>query len=90
MREQDGKVATIPARIENVLKLPRRTCLRNGSLLVETVEHCMAALSGMGIDNATVRVSGAGNAHASSSRPMKIARASIRMMSSTLRLAGTW
>jgi len=58
VREQDGKAAAISARIENVLKLPRRTCLRNGSLLVETIEHCMAALSGMGIDNATVRVSG--------------------------------
>jgi UDP-3-O-[3-hydroxymyristoyl] N-acetylglucosamine deacetylase/3-hydroxyacyl-[acyl-carrier-protein] dehydratase len=58
VREQDDKVATIPALIENVLKRPRRTCLRNGTLLVETVEHCMAALSGMGIDNAVVKVSG--------------------------------
>jgi UDP-3-O-[3-hydroxymyristoyl] N-acetylglucosamine deacetylase/3-hydroxyacyl-[acyl-carrier-protein] dehydratase len=58
IREQDGKTAVIPARIENVLRLPRRTCLKNGTLRVETIEHCMAALSGMGIDNATVRVSG--------------------------------
>jgi UDP-3-O-[3-hydroxymyristoyl] N-acetylglucosamine deacetylase/3-hydroxyacyl-[acyl-carrier-protein] dehydratase len=58
VREQDGKVATIPAVVHNVLKRPRRTCLRNGTLFVETVEHCMAALSGMGIDNAIVRVSG--------------------------------
>lgn len=58
VREQDGKVATIAARIENVLKRPRRTCLRNGTLFVETIEHCMAALSGMGIDNAIVRISG--------------------------------
>lgn len=58
VREQDGKVATIGARIDNVLKRPRRTCLKNGTLLVETVEHCMAALSGMGIDNAIVKVSG--------------------------------
>jgi UDP-3-O-[3-hydroxymyristoyl] N-acetylglucosamine deacetylase/3-hydroxyacyl-[acyl-carrier-protein] dehydratase len=58
IREQDGKVANIAARVENVLKRPRRTCLRNGTLLVETVEHCMAALSGMGIDNAIVRVAG--------------------------------
>jgi UDP-3-O-[3-hydroxymyristoyl] N-acetylglucosamine deacetylase/3-hydroxyacyl-[acyl-carrier-protein] dehydratase len=61
VREQDGKIATIPARIENVLRRPRRTCLRNGTLFVETIEHCMAALSGMGIDNAIVKVSG-GNA----------------------------
>ncbi len=58
IREQDGKIANIQARIENVLKRPRRTCLRNGSLFVETIEHCMAALSGLEIDNATVRVSG--------------------------------
>src|SRR5688572_27874724 len=60
IREQDGKVATIPALVENILKRPRRTCLRNGTLFVETIEHCMAALCGMGIDNAIVRVSGGG------------------------------
>jgi UDP-3-O-[3-hydroxymyristoyl] N-acetylglucosamine deacetylase/3-hydroxyacyl-[acyl-carrier-protein] dehydratase len=58
VREQDGKVATIPALVANVLKKPRRTCLRNGTLFVETIEHCMAALSGMGIDNAYVKISG--------------------------------
>jgi UDP-3-O-[3-hydroxymyristoyl] N-acetylglucosamine deacetylase/3-hydroxyacyl-[acyl-carrier-protein] dehydratase len=58
IREQDGKVATIQALVANVMNRPRRTCLRNGTLLVETVEHCMAALAGMGVDNAVVRVSG--------------------------------
>src|SRR5215211_4093104 len=58
VREQDGKTATIPALVQNVLKRPRRTCLRNGTLFVETVEHCMAALAGLGVDNAVVRVSG--------------------------------
>ena len=58
VREQDGKVASIPALVGNVLKRPRRTCLRNGTLFVETVEHCMAALAGLGVDNAVVRVSG--------------------------------
>ncbi|MGA2583077.1 MAG: UDP-3-O-acyl-N-acetylglucosamine deacetylase, partial [Tepidisphaeraceae bacterium] len=58
IRDQDGKVASISAMIQNVLKRPRRTCLKNGTLLVETVEHCMAALSGMGVDNAVVRVKG--------------------------------
>jgi UDP-3-O-[3-hydroxymyristoyl] N-acetylglucosamine deacetylase / 3-hydroxyacyl-[acyl-carrier-protein] dehydratase len=58
VREQEGKVATIPAVVENLLKRPRRTCLKNGTLFVETIEHCMAALHGMGIDNAVVRVSG--------------------------------
>jgi UDP-3-O-[3-hydroxymyristoyl] N-acetylglucosamine deacetylase/3-hydroxyacyl-[acyl-carrier-protein] dehydratase len=58
IREQDGKTAVIPALVQNVLNRPRRTCLRNGTLFVETVEHCMAALAGMAIDNAVVRVSG--------------------------------
>ena len=58
IREQDGKVANIQARLANLLKRPRRTCLRNGTLFVETIEHCMAALSGLEIDNAIVRVAG--------------------------------
>jgi UDP-3-O-[3-hydroxymyristoyl] N-acetylglucosamine deacetylase/3-hydroxyacyl-[acyl-carrier-protein] dehydratase len=58
VREQDGKVATIPALVSNVLNRPRRTCLRNGTLFVETVEHCLAALTGMGVNNAVVTVSG--------------------------------
>jgi UDP-3-O-[3-hydroxymyristoyl] N-acetylglucosamine deacetylase/3-hydroxyacyl-[acyl-carrier-protein] dehydratase len=58
VREQDGKVAVIPAVVENVMRRPRRTCLKNGTLFVETIEHCMAALAGMGVDNAVVRVSG--------------------------------
>jgi len=58
VREQDARIATIQANISNVLKRPRRTCLRNGSLYVETVEHCLAALSGMGISNAVVKLTG--------------------------------
>src|SRR2546430_14906255 len=58
IREQGDHEARIPALVQNVLKRPRRTCLRNGSLHVETVEHCMAALSGLGIDNAEVRITG--------------------------------
>src|SRR6476646_3597891 len=58
VRDQDGKTAHIPALVANVLKRPRRTCLKNGTLFVETIEHCMAALSGMGVDNAIVKVSG--------------------------------
>jgi UDP-3-O-[3-hydroxymyristoyl] N-acetylglucosamine deacetylase/3-hydroxyacyl-[acyl-carrier-protein] dehydratase len=58
LREQGEYVASIPAVVQNVLKRPRHTCLRNGTLHVETVEHCMAALRGLGIDNAVVKVSG--------------------------------
>jgi UDP-3-O-[3-hydroxymyristoyl] N-acetylglucosamine deacetylase/3-hydroxyacyl-[acyl-carrier-protein] dehydratase len=58
VREQDGKTAAIPAIVHNVLKRPRRTVLKNGTLFVETVEHCMAALAGLGVSNAVVKVSG--------------------------------
>ena len=58
IREQDGRRAPIPATVHHVLKRPRRTCLHNGTMSVETVEHVMAALSGMGINNITITVSG--------------------------------
>jgi UDP-3-O-[3-hydroxymyristoyl] N-acetylglucosamine deacetylase/3-hydroxyacyl-[acyl-carrier-protein] dehydratase len=58
VREQDSRTAHIPGHVGNVLKRPRRTCLRNGSLHVETVEHCLAALSGLGISNAVVKLRG--------------------------------
>ncbi len=58
IREQGGHVARIQALVQNVLKRPRRTCLRNGTLYVETIEHCMAALAGTGVTNAVIRISG--------------------------------
>src|SRR5881398_2793693 len=58
IREQGDHEARIPALVANVLKRPRRTCLRNGTLHIETVEHCLAALCGLEIDNATVRLTG--------------------------------
>lgn len=56
VRRLGEKVATIPALVQNVIKRPRRTCLKNGTLHIETVEHCLAALTGLGITNATVTV----------------------------------
>ncbi len=58
IREQDGRRAPIPATVHHVLKRPRRTCLHNGTLCVETVEHLMSALHGMGINNLTITVRG--------------------------------
>lgn len=58
IRQLGEKVATIPALVQNVLKRPRRTCLKNGTLHIETVEHCLAALTGLGVTNATVTLSG--------------------------------
>ncbi|HVJ85650.1 MAG TPA: UDP-3-O-acyl-N-acetylglucosamine deacetylase [Caulifigura sp.] len=46
----------IPARTESVARIPRRTGLTDGHSTVETVEHAMAALAGLGIDNCLVEL----------------------------------
>ena len=46
----------IPARAEYRTEIPRRTSLQVGDASVEMVEHIMAALSGMQIDNCEVWV----------------------------------
>lgn len=48
----------IPAHVENVTKRSRRTSLRNGTLSIETVEHCLAAMHGLGIDNVEIELAG--------------------------------
>ena len=48
----------IPALIDHAVDRERRTTLKNGSNTVETVEHCLSALAGFGIDNALVRLNG--------------------------------
>ena len=46
----------VPARTEMVLPAQRRTTIRRGSASVEMIEHVMAALAGMRIDNCIVQV----------------------------------
>ncbi len=53
----EGRPA-VSARVEHVETAARRTVLRDGEARVETVEHCLAALAGMGVDNAVVEVDG--------------------------------
>ena len=48
----------IPALVENVIPRGRRTTLKSGETTIETVEHCMSALAGLGIDNALIRIHG--------------------------------
>ncbi len=48
----------IPARIQYHSEKERRTRLQRGAASVETVEHLLAACSGLGIDNLTVEISG--------------------------------
>ena len=47
---------TIDARIDNLKTVERATTIGEGSLRVHTVEHVLAALSGMGVDNAIVEM----------------------------------
>ena len=53
-----GQPVRIPALIQNVTKRARRTALRHGDVAIETCEHCMSALAGLGVDNAVVEVEG--------------------------------
>lgn len=48
----------IPAIVDHVVPRGRRTTLKSGEATIETVEHFMSALAGMGIDNALVRIKG--------------------------------
>ena len=43
--------ATVQATVQSVAKRFQRTALANGEVAVETVEHLLSALAGLGIDN---------------------------------------
>lgn len=51
-----------PVRINatafNLAERSRRTTIKNGSFSIETIEHCMAAVSALEIDNIVVEVNG--------------------------------
>ncbi len=48
----------IAAHYKNIINTQMATTLGRGSVHVSTVEHVMAALQGMGVDNAVIEVSG--------------------------------
>ncbi len=59
LRRADVPAApVIPARVEHLVARPRRTALGVGGSTIETVEHVLSALAGLGIDNALIEVSG--------------------------------
>jgi UDP-3-O-[3-hydroxymyristoyl] N-acetylglucosamine deacetylase / 3-hydroxyacyl-[acyl-carrier-protein] dehydratase len=47
---------TIPARLDSVVPSLRRTTIRRGDAGVEMIEHVMAALAGLQVDNAIVEI----------------------------------
>ena len=50
-------VVEIPARAGNVGETTMSTTLVNGDVKVDTVEHLLSAMAGLGIDNAYVELS---------------------------------
>ncbi len=48
----------IAAKVENVTKRARRTSIQNGTAAIETVEHCLSACTGLGIDNLEIELTG--------------------------------
>ncbi|MFQ5805948.1 MAG: UDP-3-O-acyl-N-acetylglucosamine deacetylase [Phycisphaerae bacterium] len=59
IRSDQPEPVRIEARIENLTKRARRTALRNGTVSIETVEHCLAAACGLYIDNLEVELDNA-------------------------------
>ena len=52
-----SNAADIPARTESLQKVPRRTVIgHDDTVFVETIEHLMAALAGLNVDNAVVEL----------------------------------
>ncbi len=48
----------IHAVVANATDRARRTTITNGDVTIDTIEHLMSALCGLGIDNATIRLDG--------------------------------
>ncbi len=57
VRTDQSPPASVAALVENVSKRARRTSLRNGTVAIETVEHCLSACSGLGLDNLRIELS---------------------------------
>ena len=56
VRSDLGPDARVPARVEHRIESPRRTTLSANGVSVEMVEHVMAALAGLRIDNCEIHV----------------------------------
>ncbi len=58
MRTDLPEPVRIPAQAANVADRSRRTALRKGAVSIETVEHCLAAVSALEIDNLVIEIEG--------------------------------
>lgn len=59
VRTDQTEPIRIPARIDNLAKRSRRTAIRNGAVSIETVEHVLAAVRGLGLDNVDIELNNA-------------------------------
>ena len=58
VRTDVPEAVRIRAIASNLAERSRRTTIKKGSVSIETIEHCLAALSAMEIDNVVVEVDG--------------------------------
>lgn len=56
IRTDIGEEAIVEALAENVSSTARSTTISCGDVSVSTIEHLMSALTGMGVDNAEIRI----------------------------------
>ena len=56
VRTDQSPPIRIEALVENVSKRARRTSLRNGTVAIETVEHCLSACSALRLDNLQIEL----------------------------------
>jgi UDP-3-O-acyl N-acetylglucosamine deacetylase len=56
VRHDIGPAARVPAQVAHRIDMARRTTLEFGGVRVEMVEHVLAALAGLGVDNCEVWV----------------------------------
>jgi UDP-3-O-acyl N-acetylglucosamine deacetylase len=56
VREDLGLDARVAAHSDNRIEVPRRTCLEVDGVRIEMVEHILAALAGLQVDNCEIRV----------------------------------
>jgi len=58
VRTDTAEPVRISAIVPNIAERSRRTTLKKGSVSIETVEHCLAAVIALGIDNLIIEVDG--------------------------------
>ena len=58
VRTDTAEPVRISAVVSNLAERSRRTTIKKGSVSIETIEHCLAAISALGIDNLIIEVAG--------------------------------